>query len=650
MKSPPEVCCIVCQLVFCCADCRWNHEQAAHGLKYNCAICRGIQFLCRPEQLNPEFILHLFEEHFPLKCHKCHKYFHKMEDLANVEQCTSISELVNSQNVDNSKLRGLDEKFDSIYDKVSSNRKSDIVDLFGKTSKTAVITPIIIKKALVEYETTESDEETAKDASLPLLTILPKTPKPKLHRVATPHAKKFLQIVRQNALEEDEENVDVDYNSPPVKNKTTPLRAGAEEKNQELTTPTFHVQNNNNMLKLAHIGTTSTPTHPVSGVWSLFPEQSADSPLSEIENNESPAQSIASDPSKCENIVPKLKSIIVSSRLRLGSQDSTEKHVTFQESENNTETSSIKTKKVKFSEDTVFEQENKIKRVFRKPKRMLTPGPQRPKYCFNPRFQALINRFENQGNIAVRTPVQRIDIKEKTLENTPPVGEHSHMLARAINFKEDSPIVESENYSKESNELFKTCNDSPVESDGVNKAISAFTTNIAGSLQSCLSSALRTTEEETEIQFKFIITRKKVNVRIVDDGAKGSERSNETERNVESNKENIWSSVTKAVRNVFWREQGSSLAISTPFKSCNSSGSSSSSSASKRKCQDMTDTAYSPLNHKRQKYEGRINGRPPLRRSKTLGVSSLRSSKSAEQQNLLKEVSMARDDAINLSY
>lgn len=56
-----------------------------------------------------------------------------------------------------------------------------------------------------------------------------------------------------------------------------------------MTTPTSHIQH---VLKLAQIVTTSTPTHPVIGGWSLFPEQSADSPLSEIENAESPAQSI----------------------------------------------------------------------------------------------------------------------------------------------------------------------------------------------------------------------------------------------------------------------------------------------------------------------------------------------------------------------
>lgn len=45
------------------------------------------------------------------------------------------------------------------------------------------------------------------------------------------------------------------------------------------------------------------------------------------------------------------------SKIRVASQDSTEKHVTFQDSNEN----SLKTKKVKFAEDTVFEQP-KVKR------------------------------------------------------------------------------------------------------------------------------------------------------------------------------------------------------------------------------------------------------------------------------------------------
>lgn len=70
-------------------------------------------------------------------------------------------------------------------------------------------------------------------------------------------------------------------------------------------------------------------------------------------------------PSKTDiatNEPQKLKSIIITgSRLRLGSQDSSEKQVTFGESTNG-ESSSIKIKKVKFAEDTVFQQEPKIKR------------------------------------------------------------------------------------------------------------------------------------------------------------------------------------------------------------------------------------------------------------------------------------------------
>lgn len=60
-----------------------------------------------------------------------------------------------------------------------------------------------------------------------------------------------------------------------------------------MTTPTSHIPHN--LLKLAQIVTTSTPTHPAVGGWALFPEQSADSPLSEIENTESPAQSIGNE-------------------------------------------------------------------------------------------------------------------------------------------------------------------------------------------------------------------------------------------------------------------------------------------------------------------------------------------------------------------
>ncbi|XP_052750681.1 uncharacterized protein LOC113514153 isoform X2 [Galleria mellonella] len=658
MKPSPEVCCIICQLVFCCSKCRWNHEKIAHNLLFDCSICRGSRFLCKPNELEEFFLCHLCKEHLPLQCKKCNKIFNKMEDFLNIDECITISELLNlEQNV--SKYQSsfdVDKKFDSLYEKTRNNNECDnfegIISL-NKSSKTAVITPIIRKKHLVDYECSESESEDPKNESegTPYPKLVPKTPRLKRQRAATPHTKKVLTLLRQNVVEEyDETSENVDYNGSASTNKTTPSRnENIDIKPQkEMTTPTSHLQPN--ILKLVQTVTTSTPTHPVSNGWSIFPEQGADSPLSEIETADSPAQSITNEPSKTEtdSVPPKLKSIIVTgSRIRIGSQDSSEKHVTFQESTNNTEISSAKTKKVQFAEDTVFEPQPKINRVYRKPKRMLTPGPQKPKFCHNPRFQALINRFENKGITYARTPVQ--PTKEKPLESTPPVGDHTNMLARAINFKEDSPVVDQDNLSKESNELFKTCHDSPVQTN-INNAITTLTANIACTLQNCLTTALKTNEDETEIQFKFVITKKKVSVkRIVDDVDGVVERSSEIERNSSPNKENIWSTVAKAVKNVFWGDQGSNLAVTTPHMSC-VSNTSSSSSTSKRKCDEMSDPEQSPLNHKRHKYDGKIRCRPPLRRSKTWGVSTLRSSQSAEQHSLLKEISTCNDDVMNQSF
>lgn len=182
---------------------------------------------------------------------------------------------------------------------------------------------------------------------------------------------------------------------------------------------------------------------------------------------------------------------------------------------------------------------------------MLTPGPQRQRFCFNPRFQALINRFENRGLIMARTPSINIETPSET---TPQAPDPSSISARAINFKESSPTVENESLT-ESNDSYKTCLASPGRE--VDNAITAFSANIAGTLQNCLTSVLRTSEEETEIQFKFTITKKKVSIkRIIEQGEGIDEKSSEVDRNVGSNKENIWSCVARAVRNVFWGDQG----------------------------------------------------------------------------------------------
>lgn len=150
-----------------------------------------------------------------------------------------------------------------------------------------------------------------------------------------------------------------------------------------------------------------------------------------------------------------------------------------------------------------------------------------------------------------QTPVGKKD--ENSLESTPPAGNNDHMPARAISFKDDSPNVESGSNSKE-NELFKSCGESPAH---VNTAINSLTANIAGTLQTCLTSVLRSTDEETEIQFKFVISKKKVSVKRIKDGDH-VERYTEvqTEQADNQNKENIWSTVAKAVKNVFWGSHG----------------------------------------------------------------------------------------------
>ncbi|XP_052742066.1 uncharacterized protein LOC112054050 isoform X2 [Bicyclus anynana] len=630
MISLIEARCIVCRLIFCCGDCRRKHEENTHGLTYDCSICRGNRFLCKPELLNEDFVLHL-TEHLPLQCKKCNKLFTKMEDLTDIEKCSTISELIES-NVEDKKEEDLEEKFDSLYEKVNSDGENfEAIVLINNSTKTAIITPIVRNKGLVDYESSDAEwEDSPKQAVA--------TPHPKMNptstfkRAATPHIRKLL--VRQKHVEIDDYTPNQDnYKESPVNGKTPLRNNNLEKPDQKMTTPTSQLPH---VLKLAEAVTTSTPTHP--GAWSMFTGPGTESPLSEIEQTGSPAGSIDIEPSRTdESNQPKLKGII--SRVKLGTQDSSEKQVTFQDSDHLVE-SSVKSKRVKFAEDTIFKPEPGIKRVFKKPRRMLTPGRQRPKISHNPRFQALINRFECQRLSLTQTPVIKKD--EQSIESTPP----GHSLARAINFKDDSPTVESETQSKEANELFKTCVDSPAP---MNNAITSLTTNIAGTLQTCLTSVLRSTDEETEIQFKFVISKKKVSVnRIADNG--NLENCTEIERGEQSNKENIWSTVAKAVKNVFWGNQDNRSNEATPYSSI-ASNDTTSSSASKRKFEEMSDSELSPLNHKRHKYEGRIRGRPPLNRLRTCSVSCLRSSHSAEQHSMLKELSMFQEDQnMNCSF
>lgn len=215
--------CIVCHLIFCCKHCRWKHEQATHELPYDCPICRGNRFLCKPQELNKAFIHHLAKEHLPLQCRKCGKIFSKMEDLSDIDKCSTISELIDSNIEDNKKDENVDSKFDSLYEKVNSDMDNfEAIVAINNSTKTAVITPLLRKKRLVDYESSDAEWEDS-----PKINVVA-TPHPKLNgktatkRAATPHVKKFL--VKQKCVEIEDDVVDEKNVDDSPANSKTPLR------------------------------------------------------------------------------------------------------------------------------------------------------------------------------------------------------------------------------------------------------------------------------------------------------------------------------------------------------------------------------------------------------------------------------------------
>lgn len=204
---------MVCHLVFCCGDCRWRHEKNTHGLKFNCPICRGFKFLCEPEALNQDFRDHLAKEHLPLHCNKCEETFNNMEDLLNIDKCTSTSELIMDTSVQS---KDVEEKFDYIYEKSKSinDENCEYIVVVNKSTKTAIITPIMRKKHLVDYECSDTDEDQDEVMKTPHPKLSDKSPKLKRQRSQTPHVKKFLSMMRQKVVEEYEETIDEENNSP----------------------------------------------------------------------------------------------------------------------------------------------------------------------------------------------------------------------------------------------------------------------------------------------------------------------------------------------------------------------------------------------------------------------------------------------------
>lgn len=151
-----------------------------------------------------------------------------MEDFSNIETCSSISELINKDTEENSAIiKEFDNRFDSIFDKVHNNisiANNDGDNIEGiisvnKCSKTAVITPIVRKKKIVDYECSDSEDDSKRSIITPYM-IKSKTPKLQRQRAVTPHAKKLLGLKWQKVVEEFEETIDKELNGSAASEKT----------------------------------------------------------------------------------------------------------------------------------------------------------------------------------------------------------------------------------------------------------------------------------------------------------------------------------------------------------------------------------------------------------------------------------------------
>lgn len=147
-----------------------------------------------------------------------------MEDFSDVDKCTSISELMGKEiEINTPQLKEVDEKFESLYEKVKNTGIENFEGIISvnKNNKTAVITPIVRKQHLVDYESSESEDEIQLKNTTPYPKLVPKTPKLKKQRAATPHTKKLLSLMRQKVVEEYEETIGEDYfGGSPIDNIT----------------------------------------------------------------------------------------------------------------------------------------------------------------------------------------------------------------------------------------------------------------------------------------------------------------------------------------------------------------------------------------------------------------------------------------------
>lgn len=152
-----------------------------------------------------------------------------MEDLRHINKCVSITELIDKP----TDTKDVEDNFETLFEKIGNNNEGENFEAIvsvNKNSKTAVITPIVRKKYLVDYESSESEDEMTETMKTPHVKVAPKTPRFKRQRAATPHVKKFLNLMRQKVVEEYDEAVDENYDGSPVNNKTTPSRSDETSK------------------------------------------------------------------------------------------------------------------------------------------------------------------------------------------------------------------------------------------------------------------------------------------------------------------------------------------------------------------------------------------------------------------------------------
>ncbi|XP_019870281.2 uncharacterized protein LOC109598801 [Aethina tumida] len=90
--------CRLCTLVFCCVQCRLNHEKSAHNLTFpECDFCLyGIGTIKNP---TVELIEHIIQTHWPIHCVLCKKVFNSPEDLFIHGKCTPTIAVYNSPTV-----------------------------------------------------------------------------------------------------------------------------------------------------------------------------------------------------------------------------------------------------------------------------------------------------------------------------------------------------------------------------------------------------------------------------------------------------------------------------------------------------------------------------------------------------------------------